>query len=248
MIPDFVADVGNTRIKVAACCDDAERITDTLVMPPDPHSWVGLGERSGRPASWVVASVNPAVSDRLVDFLRARGDQARLLSWVDLPVKVNVAEPSRVGIDRLLNAVAALPRLGKGQPAIIVDAGSAVTVDYIGPDHAFWGGAILPGLRLMAKALHGHTALLPMVEVDQPETLGRSTTQAIRAGVYNAVQGGIRALVERYIAESDGKPARVYFTGGDSEILFPHREIQVRAEHWPEMTLHGILVAARGLQ
>src|SRR5205807_1116 len=113
-----------------------------------------------------------------------------------LPLLVGVGYPERVGIDRLLNAVAAKDRIKRSVPLLLIDAGTAITVDRVNADGVFEGGAILPGLRLMAQALHDHTALLPRVVIaDVPTVPGRDTESAIQAGVYWAAAGGIKALV-----------------------------------------------------
>ncbi len=246
MIPDMVADVGNTRIKWAIC--EADGIVGAPIsLPPDPAAWDE--KRSAmlpRRFRWVVASVQPSRSDRLIEWIRGRGDEAVLLRHEHLPLKVNVEEPARVGIDRLLNAVAAASVLDENDPAVIVDSGSAVTVDYVGAGHAFEGGTIFPGFALMAKALHDYTALLPLVEVKARVSLGKNTADAIRAGIFHAVHGGIASLIGDYTKRSGAVPPRVFFTGGDSEELFLEQETD-RKDHWPEMTLTGILIAAGGL-
>ena len=90
----------------------------------------------------------------------------RVLQYAgELPLRVELEKPDHVGIDRLLDAVAVNSRRAPGVPAVIIDAGSAVTVDLVDGAGAFRGGAILPGLRLMAKSLHDYTALLPLIEL-----------------------------------------------------------------------------------
>ena len=161
-----------------------------------------------------------------------------------LPLQVSLEQPDTVGIDRLLNAVAAVQHPSGGRvPAIIVDAGSAVTVDWVDEDGSFRGGAILPGLRLMAQALHEHTALLPLVQIDQPSPPlpGRSTDGAMQAGVYHAVAGGINELIARFTQQSASLP-HIFLTGGEAELLRP--AVNERAELWPEMTLEGIRLTA----
>src|SRR5439155_21245354 len=119
-----------------------------------------------------------------------------------LPITNDVVKPEHVGIDRLLNAVAARNRLMAAKSIVIIDAGSAVTVDWVDKDGVFRGGAIFPGLQMMAKALHDYTAALPMVEDNRstPRHIlpGNSTESAIRGGVFWAVAGGIRALTRLY--------------------------------------------------
>jgi type III pantothenate kinase len=249
MIPDMVADVGNTRIKWGVCSPDGSRVERVISLPPDPDAWgpAHVELLWSRPLRWAIASVQPARSDRLIEFLRSLGDEALLLKHADLPLKVNVEQPERVGIDRLLNAVAAISRQGPGEPAVLVDAGSAVTVDYLDEAHTFQGGTIFPGLDLMAEALHRYTALLPRVEVSLPlpPLPGKATVPAIQRGIFHAVAGGIEAIYHEYIALSSHIP-RAFLTGGQAHVLASAMKWRASAL-WPEMTLTGVLIAARRL-
>lgn len=248
MIPDVVADVGNTRIKWGVLAPDEPLLDRFVSLPPSPHEWDR--ERQAlphRPLRWAVASVQPERSERLIEFLRGRGDEVTLLRHEHLPLTVNVEEPRKVGIDRLLNAVAANAALAPGEPAIVVDAGSAVTVDYLDEAHVFQGGTIFPGLDLMTEALHRYTAQLPRVEVrpPYPNLPGKATVPAIQLGVLHAVAGGISAIARHYTALSP-TAARIYLTGGQAASIIGALgwdELGL----WPEMTLMGILLAARGL-
>ncbi len=240
MTPRLVADVGNTRIKWGLCRGDDLR--GEAVPPDDPAAWARQLKawRLDGPLAWAVAGVHPARRDRLVAWLRERGDDVRVLAdYRELPLRVAVDAPERVGIDRLLNAVAVAPRVPPGTAAVIIDAGSAVTVDLVDGTGVFRGGAILPGLQLMGRALNAYTAALPLV-VDfgaaPPTVPGTNTTAAITAGVYHTVCGGIDRLVERL--RSVAEPARVFFTGGSSELL---PGLACRPEPaGPFLTLHGI--------
>jgi type III pantothenate kinase len=222
MTARLVADVGNTRIKWGVC--GADGLTAASAVPPDdPAAWAAQLHRWGLSSSltWAIAGVHPARRDRLADWLRGRGYEVRVLSdYRELPLRVDVAVPEKVGIDRLLNAVAAADRVPPQTPAVIIDAGSAVTVDLVDDCGVFRGGAIFPGLHLMARALHDYTAALPLVEnidVPAPPLPGRDTVAAITAGVVYAVGGGIDRLVERLTASATG--ARVFFSGGSSDLL-----------------------------
>jgi type III pantothenate kinase len=110
----------------------------------------------------------------------------------------------------------------------------------------FRGGAIFPGLRLMAQALHEHTALLPLIQVQQadPPLPGTSTPEAMQAGIYWAAAGGIKALCEQLAARS-GAVAEVFLTGGDAALLAPALGGDVHL--WPTMTLEGLRLAAEAL-
>jgi type III pantothenate kinase len=246
--PDVVVDVGNSRIKWGRC--SAAGVIDAVSLAADdPPAWrAQLQKWQLLPrASWAVSGVNPARRDALIRWLEDEKQAVhRIDSCKQLPLVVAVEQPERVGIDRLLNAVAANARRQAEQPAIIVDAGSAVTVDWVDWTGAFRGGAIFPGLRLMAEALHNHTALLPPVDLPEspPPLPATSTSSAIRAGVFWAAAGGVRSLVEQ-MSRAGSQPAYVVLTGGDACRLLP----ALHGIHavWPNMTLEGIFTAAAGL-
>lgn len=250
MTPDVVADVGNSRIKWGLC--RGRHVAATAALPSsDPQDWQRQLDSWGLtgPLAWAVTGVHPQHRDALADWLVRRGHQVTVLAdWQQLPISVAVDRPEKVGIDRLLNAVAFKHKSRREVPGILVDAGSAVTVDWVDGSGTFHGGAIFPGLRLMSQGLHAYTAKLPLVEVAEPAppVPGRNTTAAIRAGVYWAVVGGIRALVQQ---TAEHIPAHrypdVYLTGGDAVRLAPALD---RAIHvWPEMTLEGVRFAAEAL-
>jgi type III pantothenate kinase len=246
---DIVVDVGNTRIKWGQCRD--QRVHGYVSLPPDDAgAWAyqaaewHLREQLG----WAVSGVNPPRRDRLIDWIRQRGDTVYLLDdYRNLPLRVRVPAPARVGIDRLLNAVATRMSAGRCH-CIVIDAGSAVTVDWIDDEGSFRGGAIFPGLRLMAQALNRYTALLPLVEVREPNPPlpGDDTPSAIQAGVFWAVAGGIRALIRQLQAQiSSSRRWKVFLTGGDAGALLPVMDRDF--EYWPQMTLEGIRISAEAL-
>jgi type III pantothenate kinase len=247
MKPHVVVDVGNSRIKWGRCSPDA--VVETVSLPPDdPAAWQQQCERWGlaSPSQWVLAAVQPARFAQLAEWLRQQGEQIRVISDPrELPLRTLLAEPEKAGIDRLLDAVAANRRRKAGRAAVIVDAGSAVTVDWLDETGAFAGGAILPGLRLMAQALHDYTALLPLIEPprDVPPLPGEATIPAMEAGVFWAVAGGVKAMIDLYQTQAT-KPLEVFVTGGDAPLL--HR-VFLKAVLWPAMTLEGLRWTAENL-
>jgi type III pantothenate kinase len=234
--PDVVADVGNTRIKWAACAGGV--VGEMIAVEDDESQWAA--SVPSVPSTWVIASVRPERSERLKAWLEARGHRVRLLSIKDLSLRVDLEHPEKTGIDRLVNAVAATTRLAPGEPAVLVSAGSAVTVDLLDASHTFRGGTISPGLDLMAEALHRFTALLPRVTVTLPlpPLPGRSTVPAIQRGIYHAVVGGIKDVAAAYGVK------RVFLTGGQAPLLAPALP---GVELWPKMTLVGILSSVEGI-
>jgi type III pantothenate kinase len=250
MKPSLLVDVGNSRIKWGRCADGAASIKAIASLPPDdPEAWQRQYAKwvlDGRDV-WAVSGVNPGRRDRMIEWIRERAGAVHLIDDpVQLPLQVALAKPRGVGIDRLLAAVAGNSRRRAGTPAVIIDAGSAVTVDWLDTNGAFRGGAILPGFRLMAQSLHDYTALLPQIEIahTMPPLPGTSTPAAMEAGIYWSVSGGINAIVARLTALSDARPD-LWITGGDGALLQP--AIDGRAQLWPEMTLEGLRLTAEAL-
>jgi type III pantothenate kinase len=149
-----------------------------------------------------------------------------LLLGSDFPPLVK--NPARtVGADRLVQASGAWVR-AKGA-CVIISLGTAITIDAVNSRGEFMGGLIAPGLRLMAKALHEHTVLLPEIEpARRRSALGRRTRDAIQSGISLAAEGLIRAA----LAQHQG---RVFGTGGDAPL---YRELFDL--HVPELGLEGV--------
>lgn len=191
----------------------------------------------------VVASVNEPVAGPLVRELSKSGPSVyRLGVDVAIPIRTALLPDATPGQDRLLNALAAYHRLK--QACVVVDAGTAVTVDFVDGQGVFQGGAIAPGAMMQLAALHEKTAALPQVHLAGPpaEAYGRDTTQAMLNGVYWGIRGLVRQLVERYAEAYEAFPL-VVATGGDAALLFEGEDLIDRVV--PELTLLGIETACR---
>ena len=149
-----------------------------------------LEEHGASESPRFVASVHPAAT-KLVQGVFA--DTLRILTADDLPMEANVEHPERVGIDRLLSAVAVNRLRQPGRPAIVVDLGTACTVDLISVDGVFEGGAILPGTTLSASALHSGTATLPQLAIENfdtpPAVVGKSHKPRFLRGFTGGLSG-----------------------------------------------------------
>jgi type III pantothenate kinase len=168
---------------------------------------------------------------------------AAKVEWVgreiDLPIRVLTDPPTDTGVDRVVTVAAAYEQLGKA--CVVVDAGTAVTISACNDKGEFLGGAIAPGVSLQLRALHEYTARLPLVTLEQPQgVFGRSTTEAIRHGVYHGIRGLVKEVVENYATELGTWPEAIG-TGGDAGKLFDGWEI-VHAVS-PDLTLYGIALA-----
>jgi type III pantothenate kinase len=166
----------------------------------------------------------------------------------DLPLEVALERPDLVGIDRLLDAVAANRLRSPTLPAIVIDLGSAVTVDLVSAEGKFLGGAIAPGIGMSARALHAFTDLLPLVETadlaEVPPAAGTSTAAAIRSGVFWGGVGAIRELIEQMARGLSQRP-EVFLTGGASPAVA--EQLGPEALLVPHLTLAGIALAAAAI-
>ena len=215
-----------------------------------------------REAPIIVASVNPPALARLRAVAPADGPASPLAARDDFPIPIatDVAEPEKVGVDRLLAALAAYRRTGGA--CVIVDCGTAVTVDAVDSGGVFLGGAIFPGRDMMARALADGTAQLPHVEGGAaPESvIGKSTEEAILAGLVHGTAGALDSLVAGAMMEV-GLHAHVLVTGGDARVPEspappgqslppPWRSpvLRRKSEIVPDLVLEGLVMAYREWQ
>lgn len=241
-----VLNVGNSRLAMAPLV--AGEIGPVTRLPLDAReewekhirqAWEQIRLRDS--AAIVAASVNPAMEQALEEVVQSAA--SRRVVWVgrdvDLPIPVKTEQPEETGIDRVLNIAAAYEQIGNA--CVVVDAGTAVTIDLCNDAGIFIGGAILPGVRLQLEALHEKTARLPRVEFSLPkEPIGRSTSEAMLHGVYHGIRGTVKELVENYATEL-GRWPEIIATGGDAANLFTDWEL-IHAIS-PDLTLYGIALA-----
>ncbi len=239
--------IGNTRTQVGLL--EAGEIAGVSSHPNDgPEALRSalarlVNEHAGVPA--VIASVNPPVATATERELEALGVEVhRLGRDVGIELTHSLDDDSTVGQDRLLNAIGAYSRAK--QACIIIDAGTAITVDFVDGEGVFHGGAIAPGVRMMLRALHEQTAALPALEFTPPDPargpLGKDTPHAMLIGVTSAARGLSHLLIDRY-AEFYGAYPRVIATGGDARALFEGDELVESII--PDLTLVGLAEVCR---
>jgi type III pantothenate kinase len=147
-------------------------------------------------------------------------DPFLLQAGVKTGLKIGYRNPVEVGPDRVANAIAAT-HLHPGRHLIVVDLGTATTIDVITADRNYLGGIILAGLRTSVEALETRTARLPNVEIVQAmDLIGRSTIEGIQSGLYFGTLATIRGLAAALQREAlQGEPALVVGTGGFSQLF-----------------------------
>ncbi len=159
---------------------------------------------------------------------------------LDWGFAINMDQPGEVGVDRLLNGLAA-HRI-HGGPLIVIDFGTATTFDVVDGDGGYNGGAIAPGVNLSIEALHMAAARLPRIAIGRPRTaIGRSTIAAMRSGIFWGYIGLVEGIVARIKAEF-GQPMKVVATGGLAPLLAEGTDIIERID--PELTLEGLRILA----
>lgn len=212
---NLVVDIGNTLLKLAVF-DGGRLVAQQCVGELREETFAGLlgGARAARA---VVASTR-GEAPAIVEAVRRHTDY--LLEFTPAtPVPIGNAylTPATLGRDRLAAAVGAAT-LYPGRNALIVDFGTAVTLDFVSADGVFRGGCISPGMAMRFRALHEYTAALPLCDAtDSAELLGRTTDEAVRLGVMNS----LAFEIEGYIARMQGEieDLCVIFTGGDTNFF-----------------------------
>ncbi len=250
--PDFfwACDVGNTRVGLALV--RSGRLASVARVPVSGlDGLLDCFRLSGeRPAAVpvIVSSVNPRAAEKLQTLVAAFTTGPFLLAGRDFPIPIETAvrQPDRVGVDRLLGALAAHSQ-GRGA-VIVVGVGTAITVDAIEASGRFLGGAILASPALAAWALHERTAALPEVELGgmaacghaDVSSIGDDTASALRAGLVLGAAGAIERLVADQ-RRALGVPARVVATGGGLPVLRP--ALSCLDEVRPDLVLEGLIAA-----
>jgi type III pantothenate kinase len=250
----LVLDAGNTNLTIGlaedgrllairrvrtnpdATADELELQLDGLLRL-DGH---GLHDVDRVIAASVVPSIEPvlaAVAARRRLALVAAGPGS-------VPMAIRTENPAEVGPDRLVNAFAAA-RL-HGAPAIVVDLGTATTLDVVAADGAFVGGAIAAGVGLGVEALASRTARLGAVDLQRPaRAIGRNTREAMQSGAVFGSLAMLRGLIDRVASElASGAPGvrpHVILTGGLSRLPWV-RELEGVDAIDPDLTVKGLVL------
>lgn len=277
-------DAGNSAVKVVvrgAPATDVD-LNKTFLLQ-DAH-WAGNvcdwleSEASlstaDRLAQCWVSTVNRSASEPLQCEIAGRFPDVswNVARFDSIPMKVDVDFPERVGIDRLLGGFAAssaLPGNPPSGPVVVIDAGSAVTIDFVDRNesrdqesvqdsdhtHVFSGGAILPGVRLQLAALANGTEAIEQIAFDvdasSPRSQGtfrpgKNTEAAIRLGVTAGLVGSVQRLVNDYATLTAAGSVSIVVTGGDAMLISQH--LALGHEVRPQLVCDGLLLLAKSSQ
>lgn len=255
----FYVKAGSAISKVADPSGDFPTCLRFLAVPAnDAVPWKALSD--WQPGRTVIAGSNFHAVERILNEWNRSNLPSPIVirDRTSIDVRMDIDFPEKVGLDRLLNSVAANALRPSNRPAIVIDSGTATTVNYISRDGVFCGGAILPGLEMSAKALNHYTAALPELPVQEmggelPVVPGRNTRDAIRAGLFWGQVGAIRELVRQTCIQQnltvpdfreqndDPNLPWMILTGGGGPVLqsqFP------RLLALPSLGMHGLVLTA----
>lgn len=230
-------DCGNSTLDCLRHADGAR-----LVLPAGAVDRTALRQLVAHPAvrsAYACTVVSDGLRE-LEPLLAARGAPLRVAGRdFTYPLRLDYLTPATLGADRWVGAYAAFVRHGR---AIVVDCGTATTVNLVEACGTFRGGAIGPGLRAFVAGLAAVTPALPTPDLDaDPELPPRSSQAAVDCGVVLGWCGLVERLVAGTLAAAAG-PAHVVVTGGNATRLLRHARL--RAQHVPDLVHQGLLALA----
>jgi len=238
-------DVGNTNTVIG--CFDGDELSDSWRIKTDARATAdeialllrGLLVDEPAPDGIAACSTVPAVQHELrAVFARYYADVPTVLvePGIKTGVPILTDNPREVGADRIVNALAAYTLFGG--PAVVVDFGTSTNFDVVSDRGEFLGGPLAPGIEISIDALATRAARLLKVELVRPRSvIGKSTVEALQAGIIYGFAGQIDGLVRRIAAELDAEPV-VVATGGLASLVLDESETITR--HEPDLTLIGL--------
>lgn len=169
----------------------------------------------------IISSVVPPVFNSVrTGVIKVIGKQPIVVGpGVKTGLNIHVDVPSQVGSDRIVIAVAALAEYNA--PLILMDLGTATTIEVVEPENVYAGGIIFPGVKISLDALTSHAAQLPGISLDNPgKIIGKNTVDCMRSGMMYGTAAMIDGMIERIEAEL-GHTCTLVATGGMAQFIIP---------------------------
>lgn len=180
----------------------------------------------------IISSVVPPVFNSVrTGILKVTGKSPMVVGpGLKTGLKIHMDNPAQVGSDRIVIAVAALAEYKP--PLILMDLGTATTLEVVGEGSTYLGGCIIPGVRISLDALTSRTAQLPGIRLEQPKrVIGKNTVDCMRSGIMYGTAAMLDGMLDR-LEEELGSPATVIATGGIAQFVVPlcRREIKLEKD------------------
>ena len=224
-------DIGNTNIVIGCIKDDEivfkARIATDRTRTSDQYGveiknmLEAFGVSKDDIEDCIIASVVPPVFNSVqTGVLKVIGKQPMVVGpGLKTGLNIHVDIPSQVGSDLIVAAVAALAEYPA--PLVLIDLGTATTVEVIEPENVFVGGLIFPGIMVSLDSLTNRAAQLPGISLDQPKkVIGKNTVDCMRSGMMYGTAAMLDGLIDR-IAEELGHESTVIATGGLAQFVIP---------------------------
>ena len=224
-------DIGNTNI-VLGCFENDKirfkaRIATDKIKTSDQYGveintmLETFGVHKEQIDDCIISSVVPPVFNSVcTGVIKVIGKQPMVVgSGLKTGLNIHMDVPSQVGADRIVIAVAALAE--HSAPLILMDMGTATTIEVVEPNNVYVGGLIFPGMRLSLDALTSHTSQLPGISLDQPKSvIGKNTVDCMRSVMMFGTAAMLDGLIDR-IEEELGHSATIIATGGMAQFVLP---------------------------
>lgn len=206
-------DIGNSSIKAAYRDEFQWERPDSQLLSnaSDLVDWINRHQKNFE--SIVIASVVEETTSAILNLLES--ENVRVFSIGDIPSDLlDYKTTDTLGIDRFFSCYGAVAQTSK--PAVVIDAGTACTIDYMSGDFVFRGGVIMPGIGILEQSLRAHAPGLPAVLPSIPDQWpGKTTKDSLRWGLYGGFRDAILAVLENY--EEHYEDFDLMITGGSAE-------------------------------
>lgn len=213
---NLVLDVGNTKVKLAVF-NGKDMIFRTEALELDNTFLESFVSKRFDINSCVISSVRSSIKNEIELLNEITGNVVMFSHKTPIPVKNLYRTPHTLGLDRLAAVIGAAD-LFPNENALVIDAGTAITYDFVSAKSEYHGGNISPGLNTRFKALHNFTGKLPLLSPKKNTVLfGTDTASAIIAGVQNGIVFEVQAYIDALL--QDYKQIKVVFTGGDADFF-----------------------------
>lgn len=211
---NLIIDEGNSMCKMAVAADSGAIITHQAYHNIDGAVLLRWIEQYG--ISRIISTSTRRDKVELPDGLKGI-PHINLDAETKLPIKINYSTPQTLGRDRIAAAVGAQV-LFPASNVLIIDVGTAITIDFLDKNGVYQGGAISPGPEMRAKALNTFTGKLPLVDVpDKSKLAGKSTIEALQFGILNGIRFEIDGYISAYRTEI--RNVKIIITGGAAGIV-----------------------------
>jgi len=241
-------DIGNTNIVIGVIRDDKilfkARIATDRLRTSDQYGieirnmLEAFNIRKENVTDCIIASVVPPVFNSVyTGVIKMIGKQPMVVGpGLKTGLNIHVDIPSQVGSDRIVAAVAALAEYEA--PLVLIDMGTATTIEVVEPDNVYMGGMIFPGVMVSLDSLTSRAAQLPGISLDKPKNIiGKNTVDCMRSGMMYGTAAMLDGVIDR-IAEELGHSSTIVATGGMAQFITPLCKHKIILEK--ELLLKGL--------